>query len=409
MLTSIDNLMKLDPQQITPGLDRIQAALLLCGNPQLKYKVIHIAGTNGKGSTASFIECGIIHSGYKVGKFTSPHLHKINEVICLNGTHISDIDLNYQYELLSQILLNNNLHLSFFEMMCLIMFNYFAQQNIDFLILECGMGGQDDATNVVDAIIHIITNISLEHTKWLGSTLDLIANAKAGIIKNGYTILGSDTPELIQAVSMQSDQYFCIKDYIYTTIQDNLNYTVILNNQSEVYHLNLAGSFQVDNFLCAYAAFKYLQIGINSIQYAAKHTKWSGRLEIINTNPLVIIDAMHNAHGAESLYNSLKDLYESNSTIIICSILQDKNITLILEILSKIGTRLILTDIKNTPRAMPINELFILATKTQKFADIQSINEPKEALVVAKSQNPKMILICGSTYLLNHFIEVNNV
>ena len=410
MLESIKQFLALNPQQITLGLERIKSALLLCDNPQLKYKVIHIAGTNGKGSTAAFIECGIIHSGYKVGKFTSPHIHKINETIRLNGQQINDHDLEQQYEILQQLLAQNNLQLSFFEMLCLIMFNYFAIQGIDYLVLECGMGGADDATNVVDSVLNIITNIGLEHTQWLGSDLASIATAKAGIIhNNSYTILGSNTPELIAAVKIRTDNYFCINEYNYTVTQDNLKNTLTMSDNSDVYQLHLAGKFQIANFLCAYTALKHLKINDLSIKYAAENTQWAGRLQILEHDPLVIVDAMHNAHGTQALVDSLMGYYSPNKVVIICSILQDKDINTIFEKLSNISTNLILTNITNTPRAAPVEKLYEIAHKYHyRFNYIQIIDKPNDALEVAKAQSPQMIVICGSTYLLNYFIEDDN-
>ncbi len=403
----IKQLMELNPQQITLGLERIKAALSIIGNPQFKYKVIHIAGTNGKGSTASFIECGIIHAGYSTGKFTSPHLHRINETISLNGEFISDEELASQYELLQAILAKHNLQLSFFEMLCLIMFDYFAKKNIDFLVLECGMGGTDDATNVVDAVIHIITNISLEHTQWLGNQLEDIARAKAGIIHNGYTILGSNSPELIAATKARTNYYICVDDYSYT--EEIIGLQSIINIENEIYKLGLLGKFQVANFLCAYTALKHLNIDEKSIKYTAGNTKWAGRLQIIEDNPLVIADAMHNTQGALALVQSISHVYAPQDVVIICSILQDKAIAQIFEILSKIGETLILTSITNTPRATPIEQLYQVANNLNRFECVISVDNPKQALLEAKIRAPQMILICGSTYLLNHFIEENNV
>ena len=287
------------------------------------------------------------------------------------------------------------------------MFDYFAKKKIDFLVLECGMGGTDDATNVVNAVIHIITNISLEHTQWLGNRLKDIARAKAGIIHKGYTILGSNSPELIAETEARTNYYICVDDYSYT--EETIGLQSIIHIDKETYKLGLLGKFQVANFLCAYAAFKHLNIDDKSIQYAAENTKWAGRLQIINDKPLVIADAMHNTHGALALAQSISQVYAPQDVVIICSILQDKDIAQIFKILSAIGETLILTSITNTPRATPIEQLYQVANNLNSFKHIITVDNPKQALLKAKIRAPQMILICGSTYLLNHFIEENNV
>ncbi|HLX53134.1 MAG TPA: Mur ligase family protein, partial [Aquella sp.] len=357
--------------KIVPGTDRIKQVLNLLNNPQNKYKVIHITGSNGKGSTAAFIETGLCHAGYKVGKFSSPHIKVINECILLNGQQITDSDLRAHFYQVQQVLDNHSIHLSPFELLTAIMFNYFASCSIDYLVLEVGMGGEGDATNVYSEIaenvlISIITNISLEHTAFLGNTLADIAKAKAGIIKNGHgaipasrhcerthsviasdsvaisalTIIADNTPELIDAVENKTQNYINILnhyDFTVTLDYDKFQTIVEINNK-EVYVLNLFGKFQAYNFLCAYHALNHLKIAKQSINYAALNTRNPGRLEIKERNPLLILDASHNLAGVKPLADTFNKKFNRNDVVIITAILADKDVTNMLKEFSAIAS-----------------------------------------------------------------------
>jgi dihydrofolate synthase / folylpolyglutamate synthase len=394
---------------IIPGTKRITQVLQELGNPQHKYKVIHITGTNGKGSTAAFIETALCHAGYKVGKFSSPHIKVINECICLNRQIISDTDMESNFFQIQSICEKHNISLSPFELLTAIMFNYFATVSIDYLVLEVGMGGLDDATNVVDSIISIITNISLEHTKFLGSSLTEIAAHKTGIIKDGLTIIADNTPELIEAVSNKTQNYVnVLQSYNFTVDLDYDKFQTILRLSNispglvETYTLNLFGIFQAYNFLCAYHALWYLEINPASIKYAAENTMNPGRFEIRDHNPLLILDATHNLAGAECLAVILKNRFELEDVVIITSILADKDIEQMLRQFGTIAKNIICTTIANNPRAKTAEDLAHMAQKY--FPQVLAIDDPSHALYVARSMNKKLILITGSLYLLSYFI-----
>lgn len=207
-----DTLLNPGNANIKPGLERMHAVLDQLTNPQNNYKVIHITGTNGKGSTAAFIATGLIHAGFKVGKFMSPHIVRINECITINNQEIHDEDIERIYFIIEEINKAYTVEPSPFELLTLIMFYYMAEQKVDYLVLEAGMGGATDCTNVVDSIYSIITNVALEHTKWLGNTLEDIAKNKAGIIKNGKTIIADNGIELLNAVKNKTTNYVNVLD-----------------------------------------------------------------------------------------------------------------------------------------------------------------------------------------------------
>lgn len=400
----INELSNLNPPTTEFNNKLMLKALPLLGNPQNNYKVIHIAGTNGKGSTAAFLEEGLFQAGYKTGKFSSPHINKINECITYNKTQIDDNSLIKHYRELKSILSKNNIYPSSFEMLTLVMFSFFAEKKIDYLILETGMGGRDDCTNVVNSSYSIITNISLEHTQWLGNSLTEIATHKCGIIKNGLTILGENIPELVSTAKKITSNLVLIDDlYDYTSRLDFKSFTTklsIANKQNDYYQfeLSLFGHFQARNFLCAYTVLKDLGINMDSIRKAAKETVWLGRLQKISTYPLVIADASHNESGTKVLAKSLNRYRNKKESIIICSILKDKDIDKMLDNYSRISQNIIFCSISNQPRA---SNPFLLAKKARhKFKNIYVMPSAELALYQAKKMKKLLILISGSIYLL---------
>ena len=193
------------------GLDNIKEICKYLGNPEKSYKVIHITGTNGKGSVSTTVERILLDAGYKVGKYTSPHILKFNERIIFNDKYISDEDVAKYYERVKKIIDEHNIQATFFEVTTAMMFDYFKDMKADYVILEAGMGGRYDATNICDNIVSVITNVSLEHTEYLGDTIYKIAKEKAGIIKNcPYTIFADNNPDVKKAIEETTDKYVCL-------------------------------------------------------------------------------------------------------------------------------------------------------------------------------------------------------
>lgn len=413
-MTNKDNyilieLANLNPPQTEFNNKAVKRALELLGNPQENYKVLHLAGTNGKGSTASFIEAGLLKAGYNVGKYTSPYIHILNECIVLNEQQISDKELIELYLELKEKLITAQIYLSSFEMLTVIMFVYFAYQKIDYLVLETGMGGLDDATNVVDNKISVITNISLEHTQWLGNTLSEIARHKAGIIGTGPVIIADNTLELINAVKARAMNYTNVLDkYDYKTKLDTKNFTTDvwfarhgLSNLAKV-KLGLFGHFQALNFLLAYEVLALLKVNAEIIFAAALEVKWSGRLQLISAYPKILADASHNASGVSKLYQSLRNVIKPDDCVLIVSILADKDHLRMLDYYSRISSTIIVCGLPLNPRALSPFKLAKLAN--HKFKEVHICNSPEDALKKAKKLGKKLIVISGSTYLLKHFI-----
>ena len=399
----INDLINPGNTNIIPGLERMHKILDLLGNPQHHYKVIHITGTNGKGSVAAFLESGLVHSGFRVGKFTSPHITKINECICINHKAISDRDLESCHFKIKQLITLHNISLSPFEFLTTIMFEYFASRSIDWLILEVGMGGAKDSTNVVNSKYSVITNVELEHTNWLGNTISEIAVEKSGIIKSGLTIIADNKQEIAEIVSKKATNYInVLSHYKFSIDLDLENFRTNLKLDDDLYSLSLFGKFQAYNFLCAYAIFKDMGINKEHINYAACNTIWPYRMMVVANNPVVLLDATHNLSGAKSLHESLVGIYNPNDVVIITSILRDKDVKSMLRYFGQLANDVIYTSIDNNPRGMKAADIADIGSGI--FTNELCIDNPLTALNTAKQLAKKLIIITGSLYLLS---EIN--
>lgn len=409
LATIIEELSNLNPPNQSFDNQLILQALNLISNPQHDYPVIHLAGTNGKGSTAAFIESGLIAAGYSVGKYSSPYIHCINECISLNQQMISDLELTQLYLEYKEILIAHDIFLSSFEMLTLIMFAYFSRYKVDYLVLETGLGGKDDATNVVKSLFSVITNVSLEHTQFLGHDLLSIAKHKAGIINHGLTVVGDNLPELMDAVTERTKNYVSIKER-YSVIDVNLDcqtfttqikfYDHATNEELNIV-LGLFGNFQVDNFLCAYTVLLQLGISRELISLSARNVRWYGRLQKLQDKPLMIVDASHNLDGVTKLAQTLVSWFPADNSVIICSILRDKDCQTMLNQYARISQQIIFCPLPNQPRASAVNDLAQIAQG--KFKKINTATSPAEALEIAKAMDVP-ILISGSCYLLKYFM-----
>lgn len=383
------------------GLQNMEEILKRLDNPHTKYKIIHIAGTNGKGSTASMTEAVLIEAGYKVGKYTSPHITRFNERIVLNKEEISDKDIVFYYNKVKEV--SKDIQATFFEVTTAIMFLYFAQKRIDYLVLEVGLGGRYDATNVVLPELSLITSISMDHVNILGNSLYEIAREKAGIIKKGKPVFVIDTKEDIKkAVFEECDSPHFVKEkYNFSTSLDKKNLLTIANINNETYEIPLFGKFQADNFLLVYAAMEYLGISKDIIKKSLPKVKWPGRFEIINRNPLIILDGAHNEDSSEKLVESLKELENKEDICFLTSILEDKDIGKILKNFKKVSENIIYTSLIDFHRGLSAKELF---DRDIYFENKKYYENIKEAYEEAKKH--KIVVIAGSFYLLSKFEKV---
>lgn len=331
---SLNKLFALHQFDVKLGLDNIKGFLDAIANPQKKLKTIHIAGSNGKGSTSSFIASILMEAGYRTGLYTSPHFVKFNERISVDGKLISDdyianfIDRNQKKM--------EEFHLTFFEVTTAMAFEYFVFMGVDIAVIETGLGGRLDATNVLNPLACVITPISLEHTNILGEDLEHIAFEKSEIIKPGSkTFIGLMPEEAIKVIEKKANsvksELFCLEEYIVEKGNNIQLYTEEI--QFDEWVVPLIGKHQKYNAalaaLCIAKSFDVDDPSIitNGIKNVVKNTKIQGRYEIALNKPRIILDSAHNPEGVESLVNTFK-LEKANysKSILLFSVMRDKNI-----------------------------------------------------------------------------------
>ena len=387
------------------GLKNIEDICKAMDNPQKNYKTIHIAGTNGKGSTSTTIETVLIEQGTKVGKYTSPHILKFNERISINGIEISDEEIAYYYAYVKDIINKLEITPTFFEVTTAMMFKYFSDKKVEYAIIEVGMGGKYDATNIIDSDVCVITNVSLDHTEFLGKTIYEIACEKAGIIKkDSKVVIGSSNLEFIEAIEEKTKNYInVIEKYKKSNYYlDFKNYKTVIKIDDNIYNFSLFGDYQYKNFLCAFEVLKELKVPIDIIKKGIEKVKWQCRFEIISIeDKIIILDGAHNEDGMQTLCDTLKLGFKKDEITAVVSILKDKDYRKILEILEDAVGEIIFTSLAENKRGQSALELFNSSNQNNK--DYKE--NIKEAYDLAKNSNAKVILLCGSFYLLSKFKE----
>lgn len=404
----LDELYSYSMHGIKLGLENIRVLCNELGNPQNDYKIIHIAGTNGKGSTSTTIETILLEAGFKVGKYTSPHILKFNERIRANGKDISDEEIVKYYQLLKNIIHKTNIKPTFFEVTTAMMFKYFSDLNLEYVVLETGMGGRFDATNICQAEICVITNVSLDHTEYLGDTIYKIAREKAGIIKSTPKVIVADSnPDFLKAISEEKAEIVNVLEK-YKEAKKILNFKNFLTEiyiDNEKYEFSLFGDYQFKNFLTAYEVLKELGIPNNIIKSGCQKVVWQCRFERFSLQPLVILDGAHNVDGMTELCKTIKQGYTPNEVVFITSILKDKDVKHMLPIMRETTDNIIFTSLKENPRGTSGEDIFN-QLEDKRGALVE--NDIIKAFEIAKNLNKKVIIICGSFYTLSKFKEEIN-
>lgn len=398
---TLDQLYNLSVFGIKLGLNNIKEIMEKLGNPQDTYKIIHIAGTNGKGSSASMVESALLEAGYKVGKYTSPHILRFNERIVVDKKEISNEEIVELFEEVKKIL--GDIKATFFEVTTAMMFLHFKKQKVDYAVVEVGLGGRYDATNIVNPVSTIITSISLDHINILGDNLYQIATEKAGIIKKGIDVFVSDTNEDVKKAVLEKEGNVIFSkekfDYKIEVLEEELVTRVEVDG--DIFDLSLFGYFQGENFLNVYALLKSLGIENEIIKSAMKKVKWSGRFEIVEKEPLLILDGAHNEDSALKLYENMSKIAHRDDVTIIVSILEDKDIKKIVEIFGKIGNKLIFTSLEGSHRGLSGKKLYEIGGKKEGVEVVEDLREAYEI-----GRKSKVLVVAGSFYLLAKFKEV---
>tara|TARA_B100000989_G_scaffold186474_1_gene140284 strand:- start:1601 stop:2860 length:1260 start_codon:yes stop_codon:yes gene_type:complete len=403
----LDELLTLHPKYIDLSLERLSQLLFKLGSPHLNLpKTIHIAGTNGKGSTQSFIRHILIANGYTCDAYISPHLSKFNERIILNNREVSTNKLLNTLEFVKRI--NNNNPITFFEITTAAAFVLFEKSGSDFLILETGLGGRLDATNIIPKkMFSIITSISLDHQEFLGNTINKIVREKIGIIKNNqFTIISKQTNEvnkiLNKKISKSKNNYFYGKNYRIKKINKN-NFLFKFNKKNKlVTKPSLNGEFQIENSSTAIAFAEIIKnngfrLNDKLINKAIKNTSWPGRLEILNfRNNTIILDGSHNIDGAKQLNRFLET--QKIKPVLIFGMLNNKKIDLFLKNIKKNITKLLAVNIPDEKNAFKVNE--IQKSCNSLLIDCKKIENIPDVLKHIKNEEKHVFLITGSLYLV---------
>lgn len=401
------------------GLDRMEELLRRLGNPQDDLKVIHVAGTNGKGSVSKYLEEGLSACGYKMGLYTSPYIETFNERIRYDGADISDEDLEYYGQKVvsaAEAMVVDGLDSpTEFEVVTAIAFLYFADRQADITILEVGLGGIGDSTNVVKSpLASVITSISYDHMAQLGSSLAEIAVNKAGIIKTGCPVIANvpqrDAAKIIarKAYAMGSRLYdisgirAAVSDE--TPFSQKVSMELYEKSYSDV-EISMVGRHQAENLKTALATLEILRksgavkLDREALYEGLKRARQPGRFEVIGEDPLVIIDGAHNEAGAQALQETMAQHFAGKKILLVAGILADKEIDSIVKFLTKITDHIIVTEPDN-PRKLAAEKL---AGHVADFGvAAEAVSDVEAAVHRAKelADGYDVILFAGSLYLI---------
>ena len=402
------------------GMERIEGLLRELGNPEQQIKTIHVTGTNGKGSVSSMITNILLAANLKTGKFTSPHLVKYNERITINGQDIDDdsfADLLTIVKTAADSVVAKGVceQPTQFEVLTAAAFLYFALENVDYAVIEVGMGGLWDSTNVITPIVSVITNVSLDHTDRCGKTVERIAMQKAGIIKENVPVVtaaeGDDALGPIKAVAMfkQAKLYIYGRAFWGTEVESSMEGQTFTLHAGEYYSsdysIRLPGEHQIANTSVAIVPAKLVSKQDDRINELALHigvanTVWPGRLERIAQAPDVILDGAHNPAGAEALRKALDKYYPEGKRIFVLGMMGDKDMTGVISRLIRPMDIVYTVKADDGARAAAAEELAGLVG-VQALA-MSSLADAYEA-AVSRADSDSVVCICGSLYLVGNF------
>lgn len=408
---------------VKSGLDNIRTLLQYMGNPQDRLQFVHVAGTNGKGSTVAFISHVLMEAGYETGRFTSPYLERFTERIKVNDAEISKEDLcriaSYVKECTETMEKEGHACPTQFELITAIGFQYFYEQHCDIVVLEVGLGGRLDATNIIlPPLVAVITTIDYDHMAYLGNTLVEIAGEKAGIIKSGSHVVlypQVDDVEKVFAVKCAAMDATLLK------VQKKSLQVVASSLISQIFHykndhdlqIHLPGRFQILNAATAIEAIGVLRqkgwnITRDHLYLGLANTRWAGRMEILQHKPLVMIDGAHNPQGATALAQMVVEHFQNRTKRLIFGMLEDKEVESVTNIIASFADVVYLVEPED-PRAMKGEELERFFQ--HKLCVTRVIKDVKDsiAIVLREAQEDDVIIACGSLYLIGQLRRMSDL
>ncbi|AHF07937.1 bifunctional folylpolyglutamate synthase/dihydrofolate synthase [Desulfitobacterium metallireducens] len=415
---ALEYLVNLTKFGINLGLGRIQALLQSVGNPEKKLRVIHIGGTNGKGSTSIMVAEILEKAGFRVGIFTSPHLNDYRERMTINGKMIPKQELTRLVDTLrphlEKLVQDGVEHPTEFEVSTTLAFMYFAQQKVDFAVIEVGLGGAIDSTNVVQPLISVITNVGMDHMDYLGKTVEEIALVKAGILKpNSVAITATERPEVLEVIQERARTLNIPLWVVGEDVRWDFRWSGELEQEFDLIglhsnypqiHLRLVGAHQIKNAATAVTVCEVLQseygvkITHEAIYSGLEKTRWPGRLEVLSLKPKVLIDGAHNVDGANSLADALQ-LFKRQRLILCFGMLGDKEREKVAEVLLPLADEVIITK-PNSPRAG--NWQYLAELVAKRGLPVTTIESPSAAVIEGYNRlNPDdMLCVTGSLYMI---------
>jgi dihydrofolate synthase/folylpolyglutamate synthase len=361
--------------RLDPTLDRISALCRLLGDPQNAYPVVHLTGTNGKTSTARMIDNLLRALELRTGRFTSPHLQSMTERICLDGEPLTEdefVDAFSDVAAYAQIVddSSNGPPLSFFEMTVAMAYAAFADAPVDAAVVEVGMGGSWDATNVADGQVAVVTPIAVDHAAYLGDRAEMIAAEKSGIIKAGsHLVLAEQEPDVLDVVMARANEVgatvmregvdFGVSNRLTALGGQQIDLQGVAGHYEEIF-LPLHGAHQAQNAGCALAAVEAFtgshKLDVDLVREAFAGTSSPGRLEVVRRSPTVLLDAAHNPHGIQAALDAVQDAFTFSPLIGVVGVMADKDVDEIVRLLEPVLAEIVCTQ-NSTPRAMPADEL----------------------------------------------------
>lgn len=407
---SLQAMFRLHRFGIKLGLDTISAMLSALDNPHLSYKCIHISGTNGKGSIAATLSTILKTAGYKVGRYTSPHLERFNERICIDDQPVGDDEVVAAYRRASAIS-GLERQPTFFEFTTAMALDIFNRHQVQWAVIETGMGGRLDATNILNPALTLITNISLEHRNYLGDTIEVIAGEKAGIIKPGVPVISGVRQKSAQqvvrdkALKEQSRLFQFRSDF---KIRRHPNQRFSYYGPDSTWRnleLSLSGDHQYENAALAMAACECL-VANNLCDVSEAHiregllkTEWPGRLEVAGTNPYLILDGAHNLMAARLLRRHLEKYFSDRNITLVVGILDDKPYRSILKDLISPCHRVIITSPK-IDRAIPGDRLEPIVREHASDVTVREDVADAVKLALSRADKDDVICVAGSLYVV---------
>lgn len=415
---SLEYLKKASERGSCLGLERISELMEKLGNPQNKVKIIHVAGTNGKGSFGAMLSSVLKSSGYRVGGFSSPAITSITDSFRIDCEEIEKDEFAHIISDISKV--ETDSKPTEFEILTAAAFEMFVRKKCDIAIVECGMGGDLDSTNVIARpLLSVITNVQKDHCSFLGNTIEEIAFHKAGIIKQGRPVFfgGEDIPEIIVKTAEKnhselftidwSDILFNYPEFVYNLSGTHFTYKGMKIN------LSLLGTYQLRNAVNVLNCIEILKnqgfdIPYKAIKDGMKNVKWHGRFEILRKNPLVIFDGSHNPDGIEHTAQSLKEYFGKKRVVLLIGVMADKEYNLYADILHE-HIEIVFTVTPNNPRSLDCQTL--AGTFSQKGIPAFSFEELEDGVIsaysYAKDKNLPLIAL-GSLYMYKEFTDTLN-